>query len=331
MAEQWNWPRLDYFRAFANGPIIFSMTGAIAKHPAEVVAASSFPFLHMHYALRGAHRSNKPMILHGALHPTDPRNFDHPMIYKAIKKAEAYIANSRYERDYLLDHDIPADKIQVVGVGVNIEDFVSADGASVRRAHGWGDSPVIGFIGQLTERKGVDQLLQAMPQVWQPNPDVKVLLAGASTSYLDAINKQVEALPHPNQVVIKPDFPETEKASLFAACDMIVFPSMEESFGIVFLEAWASHKPVIGLRCGAIPTVVTDTVDGLLVEANQPKALAQAILALLANPDRRHKMGEDGLSKVKQHYTWDIVTSKFRAIYQAQVSSKTMGKRVRTP
>lgn len=318
MAEKWQWPYLDHFRAFVNGPIVFGMTRAIAKHPAEAVAASSFPFLHMYYALRGAHLSHKPMILHGALHPTDPWNFDRPMIYNAIKASEAYIANSRYERDYLLDHDIPADKIHVIGVGVDIADFAHADGAAVRSAHGWGDSPVIGFIGQLTERKGVDQLLQAMPHVWLTNPTVKLLLAGASTSYLDGITAQAEALPIPNQVVIKPDFSEAEKANLFAACDVIVFPSMEESFGIVFLEAWASHKPVIGLRRGAIPTVVNDTVDGLLVEARQPEQLAQAILTLLLNPDRRRKMGEAGLGKVKQHYTWDIVTAKFRAVYQAQ-------------
>ena len=85
--------------------------------------------LHMHDALRGAHRSRKPVIFIGGIHTADAFGFDRRMIFRAIKQADAYIAYSTFERDYLVQKGVPAEKITVVGVGVDIELFEHADAA----------------------------------------------------------------------------------------------------------------------------------------------------------------------------------------------------------
>ena len=100
-----------------------------------------------------------------------------------------------------------------------------------------------------------------------------------------------------------------------AAGDVLVFPSSQESFGIVFVEAWACRKPVIGLRSGAIPSIVTDGLDGLLATPGNVAELANAIGELLANPVRRAEMGQAGYDKMCRRYTWDIVAGKFRDVY----------------
>lgn len=318
LADRAKLPQRDWFRALFNGPIIFKMTQEIARFPAEVIGASSFPFLHMHYALAGGKHSGKPVVLYGALHLTDAWGFDRPMIYHAIRQAEAYVAYSTLERDYLVDRGIPRAKITTIGAGVDPEQFAGASGQNLRHTFGWGNDPVVAFVGHLHRRKGVQRLLAAMPQVWATFPQVKLLLAGASTADTNHLVQEAAKLsPHmPNRVVILRDFSDKEKAEIFAACDVFVFPSVEESFGIVFLEAWACRKPVIGMRAGAIPSIVSDGLDGLLVTPNCPEELAQAVCRLLANPAQRVEMGQAGYEKMRQNYTWDIVTDKFREVYQ---------------
>jgi glycosyltransferase involved in cell wall biosynthesis len=271
----------------------------------------------MHYALAGGRQSGKPVVLTGALHPTDLWSFERPMIYKAIKQATAYVAYSQFERDYLMGRGIPASLINVIGAGVDPDQFARANGQELRNLYGWGDDPVITFVGQLNKRKGPQHLLAAMPQVWASHPQAKLLLAGASSTFSNQLEQEAAKLSSndPNRVVVITDFPEEEKANIMAAGDVLVFPSSQESFGIVFVEAWACRKPVIGLRSGAIPSIVTDGLDGLLTTPGNVVELANAIGELLANPVRRAEMGQAGYDKMCRHYTWDIVAGKFRDVY----------------
>lgn len=315
-------PFNDRLRALYNGPIIPGMTRAIATAGADVVAASSFPLLHMHDALRGGRRANVPVIFHGGIHTADPFGFERPMIYDAIRRADAYIANTTFERDYLVEeHGIASDKITVVGVGVDPEPFASADGCAIRERYGWGDAPVVAFVGQQVPHKGIDVVFQAMQQIWPETPEACLLIAGGRTTYSATIRRLIDALPPELQdrVAIVDDFNEEEKPDLFAACDLLAFPSAHESFGIVFLEAWAAGKPVIGSRIGAIPAVVDEGRDGLLVEHRDVDDLTRAICTLLARPDFLRELGENGRRKVQERYRWDIVASKFRSVYEDAV------------
>lgn len=318
-------PFNDRLRALYNGPIIPEMTGAIAAAGADVVAASSFPLLHMHYALHGGRRAGVPVVFHGGIHTADDFGFNRPMIYRAIREADAYIANTRFERDYLVEQrGISPDKITVVGVGVDVELFEEADGRALRECYGWGDSPVVAFVGQQVPHKGIDMVFQAMQQIWPEFPDACLLIAGAKTTYSATIKHMLHQVPPDLQdrVAIIDDFAEEEKPAIFAACDMLAFPSGHESFGIVFLEAWAAGKPVIGARVGAIPTVIDEGRDGLLVEHRDADDLARAIRTLLSRPALRRELGANGQRKVKQRYTWNIVADKFRAIYEQALEQR---------
>jgi glycosyltransferase involved in cell wall biosynthesis len=116
--------------------------------------------------------------------------------------------------------------------------------------------------------------------------------------------------------VLIDNFSESQKPQLFAACDVLAYPSVYESFGIAFVEAWATGKPVVGCRAGAVPCVVRHEVDGLLVDPEDTKGLAEAILRLLKEPNLRHDMGQRGLKKVRESHTWPVVTARFREVYQ---------------
>lgn len=315
-------PYNDWLRTLQTGPIIPRMEEAIAQSHADVVFATAFPLMHMYYALKGAHRAGTPLVFSGAIHTADRWGYERQMIYRAIEKADAYIAYTSFERDYLIQRGIDPNKITVIGPGVDPDFFAGHDGKVVRKLHGWDRTPVVGMIAKQTARKQFDILLGAMQQVWVTYPDVHLLLGGAHTPYMREIKGMIQHLPRTRQarVTVVSDFSEDEKPDLLAACDIFVLPSGEESFGIAFLEAWACGKPVIGARIGAIPTVIDEGVDGLLVNYQDTNDLARAILTLLTNSQQRTRMGEAGRQKVLSLYTWEIVTRRIREVYKRTLS-----------
>ena len=91
------------------------------------------------------------------------------------------------------------------------------------------------------------------------------------------------------------------------------------------MEAWAAGKPVIGADVGAVASLITAGRDGLLFEYGRAASLAEAILALLANPGRRQAMGAAGQQKVRANYTWEIVTDRLRDVYQQLFENRKGG------
>jgi len=310
-------PFNDYFRALYHGPIIPLMTREIARSGAEVIAASSFPLLHMQYALHGARRARVPVVLIGGIHALDAWGFDSPLIYRTLRWADRCIAYTRFERDYLIGKGVPSQQIAVIGLGVEPAAFADANRAAIRRQYGWENDPVVAYIGQQVAHKGIDTLIASMKHIWPDHPDARLLIAGSRTTFTTTLEKRVDELPPDwrERVTFIHNFDEAIKPELFAACDIFVYPSAYESFGLTLLEAWAAGRPVIACYDGAPGSIVAHERDGLLVKYSDQAGLAQALRALLAAPERRRQMGDAGQRKVMAAYTWDVVTDRFRAVY----------------
>lgn len=313
-------PGNQYLRTLYGGPIVPGLRGRIEAFDADVVAAAAFPLLHMYTTLRACRRSDKPLIFVGALHPLDDWGYGRPMIYRAIRQADAYIALSEYERDYLINQrDIAPEKIAVIGVGVDASRFEQAEGVGFRRRYHLGDRPLVAFIGPQGRTKGIDTLILSMKHVWREVPDARLLIAGAPTHFTPGLRDLIRRELSPaqrDQVIQLGGFAEAEKPGLFAACDVFAYPSRYESFGVAFVEAWAAGKPVVGCASGAVPSVVSDQVDGFLVPPEDVVSLGSALLRLLRSPELRRHMGQAGRRKVLERYTWQVVTSRWRHVYE---------------
>jgi glycosyltransferase involved in cell wall biosynthesis len=319
-------PGNQYLRTWYGGPILPGLGRCVEAFSGDVVAATAFPLLHMYTTLRACQRTNKPMVFHGALHPLNDWGFDRPMIYQAIQQADAYIANSSYERDYLFDTwQVPSEKITVIGVGIEPARFKQADGADVRQRYGIDDHLLVAFIGQQGRNKGIDTLILAMKRVWQEIPEARLLIAGAATHFTAHLQNLIRTQLSPVEqarLTYLHNFSEDEKPGLFAACDVFAYPSRYESFGIAFIEAWAASKPVVGCEAGAVPSVVSDGEDGILVPVDAPVSLSEALLRLLKSPDLRRQLGQAGREKVLRRYTWEIVTPRWRGVYERVLSER---------
>ena len=320
-------PYNDYFRTLYNGPIVPGLRHAIVAHQPDLVVAMAFPLRHMYDALAAAKRANVPTVLIGALHIGDDWHYERRMTYRAIQQADGYIALTDYERNYLIRRGADPQKVHVIGGGVDLEDFAPVDGSIVREKYVLGNAPVVGIISKQVPRKRFDLLIAAMQIVWQDAPEARLLMAGGRTPYSAQIEAMVDALPAAQRANVTriDSFDEADKPAILAACDLVAIPTSSDSFGIAFVEAWACRRPVIGTRAGAIPSVIAEGVDGLLVKEGDAADLARAILALLVDPEMRVTMGDAGYQKVAAKYTWGSITKSMRAIYQEVVTGGRCG------
>ena len=315
-------PYHDWARTIQVGPLMFGLPKAIANSGAEIVFATAFPFMHMYAAVAGARRAGVPVVLLGAIHTADAWGYDRQMMYNAIAQADAYIAHTTFERDHLTARGIAADKIHVIGAGVNVEAIVGGNGRLIRKRYNLGDDPVLLVLGRQSELKRLDTAIKAMPHIWAQQPNAHLIMAGSRTNYSSQLDKMIAEMPSEQQpkIIIINDFPESDKPNLLAAADLLVHPSGNESFGIVFVEAWAAGKPVIGTDVGALASLIADGKDGLLFRYGEPESMAQKVVQLLAQPAQRVAMGAAGREKVLANYTWDRVADKVRQVYAETIA-----------
>jgi len=227
-------------RTYFGGPIISGLRNKIAVYPADIVASSSFPLLHMFDTLAGGRVGNKPVIFHGGIHPQDNWGFNRNNIFSAIKQADGYLANTEYEANYLSKKGIDRQKISIVGCGVYPEQFAPISKEQARtKLNLPQDKPIVGFIGQIGLHKGIDTLIKAMTDVWQDHPSTILLIAGARAMYSQQLDAMLSRLPaeYNNRLSLFYNFSEEEKPYLFNAIDIFAYPSGYESFGIAYLEA----------------------------------------------------------------------------------------------
>ncbi len=231
---------------------------------------------------------------------------------RMIALSDAIVVNTSHERDFILRRVPTARKVVVAGVGVDPAQFERRQGKAFRTRHALGSEPLIGFVGRMTPNKGVKKIIEAMGAVWSWNKNVRLVLAGNYANYFPQLDSLLGRLaPHERaRILMLPNFSETEKADLYDSLDVFVLPSIAESFGIAYLEAWMCRKPVVGSRIGSTACVIEEGVDGMLVDPNDPSDIAQAIIQLLADPDRRARMGERGHTKAMKDFTWEKVTDR---------------------
>jgi glycosyltransferase involved in cell wall biosynthesis len=186
--------------------------------------------------------------------------------------------------------------------------------------------PVVGYVGRVVPSKGVTALIKAMRVVWQWNPAVRLMLAGPRTLVGMEGDREVELAlsrlseAERSRVLMLGQFDEGDKANIFDSLDVFVMPSIGESFGIAYLEAWMCGKPVIGANVGSTPYVIRHGVDGLLVNPQDPRQIGEAIVRLLKDPAECARLGEAGYVRTTSEFKWDTVVDRIEGLYKELLS-----------
>jgi glycosyltransferase involved in cell wall biosynthesis len=241
--------------------------------------------------------------------------------------ADVIVTVSYAMKDELTRLGFPKEKIQVCYNGVDAQkygpDAVHADQVKkLRLSYGIKDDEhMILFLGRLVGVKGVDKLIMAMPYILQKNPKAKLVIVGQG-DLQEYLTNLVKATKMQDYVKLRFDFiPEEERILHYAACDIAVFPSLYEPFGIVALEAMSMERPVVvgaggvsGMR--EIVVCCGEEQCGYHVDPNNPSDIAWGVNSTLENPDKIKWLGKNGRRRVLNEFTWDRIARKTLEIYE---------------
>jgi len=248
------------------------------------------------------------------------------------EKADRIVTVSYAMRDHLASIGYPPSKIRVCWNGCDPEKYdparVEKEGLEELRRR-YGISPneqVVLFVGRLTWVKGVQNLIQAMPQILRDFPKVKLVLLGKGEGYSDLVSL-VARLGVSDKVTFRSEWvTEEERILHYALSNVCVFPSLSEPFGIVSLEAMSMEKPVVvGARglSGFKEQVPSSGPDqcGVHVNGGDPADIAWGVRQVLSDSRRAEEWGRRGRKRVLEYFTWKKAAENTIAIYDEVLSS----------
>jgi phosphatidylinositol alpha-1,6-mannosyltransferase len=248
----------------------------------------------------------------------------HWLADRVMRTASFLIANSRNtERMLVEEWGIPANRIRLLHPGVDTGRFVpAAPDGSLRAALGWGDRPVVLTVGRLQRRKGHDQMIRALATIRTVIQGVLYAIAGDGDEQA-ALEALVARLGLGNHVQFLGEVDDDRLVQYYQQCDLFVLPNRQvgrdiEGFGMVLLEAQACGKPVIAGASGGTAETMQIPETGLVIPCDGPDALAEGVMDLLADPDRRAQMGEAARAWVVERFDWETLSRQAEALFQGR-------------
>jgi glycosyltransferase involved in cell wall biosynthesis len=215
-------------------------------------------------------------------------------------------------------------KGQVIHYGTDISEFgprVSSTG--LRRKLGLRENARVLFaLQRLSREKRVEVVIESMGYVAGQMNDVVLIVGGEGPE--EARLKELSACIGVSERIIFTGFiPQEELPYYYSLADLFVFHSLYETFGIVLAQALASGTPVVSVNCTAIPELVGDGVNGILVPPNEPRQLAAGIARLLKDAALREIYGKRAREKALAKFNWDTIAQRYEKVLQDVVSASS--------
>ncbi len=262
----------------------------------------------------------------------------HPnKIYQAIipyflSKIDHIVTISEVSKKELLKRNIKQEKIKINHPGVNFNEFqINTSISELKKKYNLHNKKILLSVGRLAKRKGIFEFIsRSLPLIIKEFPEVIYIVIGGNPKkslihkgdLLGRIKKEIKIKNLQNNVKLLGEVDKETLINYYNASDILILPVIPlkedmEGFGMVFIEAGACGKPVIGTNTGGIPDAV-DKKSGILIEPTTDfhKNLAKSIIHLLRNPILMKKMGEYGKKRVKENFDWPIIAKKYNKIFK---------------
>lgn len=247
------------------------------------------------------------------------------LIYRS---ADAVVAANAYAYERAVAICGGAQRVAMITPGADCTAFSPGERpAWIARQYGLGNSPVVVTVARLVKKKGHETVLRSLPAVLRTVTDLKYLIVGGGPE--ESRLKQLAAeLGVSRSVRFTGDVPHHLLADYYRAGDVFCMVNQRdasgdiESFGMVFIEAGASGKPVVGGQSGGTGQSILDGKTGFLCPPADSRRLSELLLLLLGNAGLRQRMGQAGLDRARQDFDWDLRAQQLFEIHQSIVKHK---------
>lgn len=229
--------------------------------------------------------------------------------------ADLIITTSEYSKNEIVSVGINPELVHVLPPGLDRDKFKNLSSKIKSDSE---DRKTILCVGNYVPRKGIIYLIEALAKI--KNNSLTLHLVGNrknNSAYYNQLKHAVEKFKLTECVVFHDGADQENLKKLYASADIFVLPSFKETFGIVFLEAMHYGLPIITTNVSAMPELIEENQNGLLVPPADSEALAKAISKLIENPELIKAMGETGRKKIAHSYYWEQTCSRFADILKS--------------
>jgi glycosyltransferase involved in cell wall biosynthesis len=250
------------------------------------------------------------------------RVFDATVGRGYLERATRVLAVSEAERLQIAGLGVAPSRIDCLPNPVDEREFDPApDGARFRHAHGLGDAPLVLLLGKLTPRKGAAALLQAFSQL--ESPDVRLLIAGSDMDsglgrHVTASDPRVRRLG-----VLK----GKDRLDALAAANVVAYPSRDEVFGLVPIEALLAGSPVIVCCDSGAGEIIGAIGGGQIIPPGDPESLRGAMVSMLEANGLWRQRARIAAIHARQRFGADNVCERLEAIYRDVLDRQVEGRR----
>lgn len=252
-----------------------------------------------------------PTVLH--LHGSNTKTFfaaqpdwRMALIRYQLRRASAVIVLSESWRSYISDIE-PRTRLHVVPNGVALAP------ARERPARADGRVGML-FLGEVGNRKGIYDLLEALAKARVQAPGLHLVVGGGGE--VEKARARADELGLGDAVEFRGWIAGAAKEALLREADLYVLPSHFEGLPVSILEAMSYSLPVVSTRVGGIPEQVREGQEGVLIDAGDVDALAASLVTLASDPALRNAMGQRGRARIESVYAIDRIATQLRALYR---------------
>jgi glycogen(starch) synthase len=254
---------------------------------------------------------------HGGIY-NDTSKYIHEQEYWLTYEAWRVIVCSEFMRaEVVRTFNTPYDKVDVIYNGVNAEkfefDWTERDRQEVRAKLALPEEKIVMFVGRFVREKGIQVLLNAANVVLAQEPNTKFMIVGGGNR--ERLERFVEWAGLKEKVLFTGFMANRSLHQLYRVADVAVFPSLYEPFGIVALEGMAAGAPVVASDAGGLPEVVLHDKTGTLSYSGNPESLAWAILHVIRDPARAHKLGLAAKQRLTVDFDWSHLANQTITVY----------------
>ena len=321
---------------FGKMKIVFLTIGLIMSTITECIKAKP-DLIHAHWAFPGGYAASLVSKLLGIKYVVSIHGGEIPLLKKfsflqkpvvrSLNRSAQVIVNSSYSQDELEKMGVRTEKIVKINPPPNFVKHCSDKEALkiFRKKFVSENTKIILFCGRLTERKGVEYLIKAMPEIKSKN--VHLIIAGGGGEE-EHLKKLTSSLHLDNNVTFFGRAKDDELGFLHDISDVFVCPSIidsqgeTEALGLVIPEAMESQIPVIGTNVGGIPDIIKNEVNGILVPQKDPKAIANAVDKILGSSEFSKKIIQSSKETIKE-FIPEIIAQKHLKVFQEITSAST--------
>ncbi|UCE37024.1 MAG: glycosyltransferase family 4 protein [Thermoplasmata archaeon] len=292
----------------------------------DIIAMEGYPNLTNDY-IRKRYSKEFPLVIYiqGVVLPLSgfaafqKKFYDSFFGIKTLKRVDRLIAMTQLEKDWCQKKGIDTKKIEIIPNGISDLAFQKYDSDLPKQK--FRQKRYLLFIGRMYHEKAPLHLVQALSKLHDDHKDLGVIFIGPDQGEVEKVKALARKLGLKDRIVYAGKVTEKEKYELLSGCEFFVLPSKFEAQGIVFIEAWAQKKPVVGTRVGGVPYVVADGETGLLYEYGDIDALTAHIRFLLENPGKARAMGERGFEIADTKSRWKSVIDRIESLYLSAVQN----------